>query len=381
MYLRSLSYIQFPETNREWKLKSLELDPHLNLIVGKNSTGKTWTLNLIQGLSKIVSNRQKPSLQSGEWEATFQDGDDEYYYELRIVDGNVAKEVFRKGNQVLLNRGPTGEGEIYATKQGQLIEFQTPTTDLAAVFKRDSKQHGFFEKLHEWGMSLFSYKFGSDLGKSSYGFQSNKFIDVDVYNQDHVIAIFAAGKRNIGDDFVRAVKQDMARIGYKLDNIEAATPTGLVGIPANMVGLSVREHDLECFTEQHEISQGMFRALSVLIQFNYAQMSSKAGCVVVDDIGEGLDFSRSRDLIALLKEKAKTTNVQLILSTNDRFIMNEVPLTSWTVLRRTGSLVKALNYSNSKEIFDEFKFTGLSNFDFFSMDFADGGFKEPENAK
>jgi len=312
--------------------------------------------------------------------ATFADGEDEYYYELRLVDNNVAKEIFKKGQQILLERGPDGSGKIFATKQNQLIEFQTPTTDLAAVFKRDSIQHGFFDKLHEWGMSVFSYRFGTELGKQNYGFQSNKHVEVDPYNQDYVIAIFAAGKKNFDDKFIGAIKADMKRLGYSLDHIEAAAPAGLVGVPANMLGLSVRESDLECYTEQHEMSQGMFRALSVVIQFNFAQMSSKAGCVIVDDIGEGLDFERSRDLIALLIEKSNAKNVQLVLSTNDRFVMNHVPLTSWTLLRRTGSLVKALNYSNSKEIFDEFKFTGLSNFDFFSMDFADGGFKETENA-
>ena len=31
---------------------------------------------------------------------------------------------------------------------------------------------------------------------------------------------------------------------------------------------------------------------------------------------------------------------------------------------------RVLNYENSKELFEEFKFTGLSNFSFFEMDFA-----------
>jgi len=58
------------------------------------------------------------------------------------------------------------------------------------------------------------------------------------------------------------------------------------------------------------------------------------------------------------------------MSTNDRFVMNNVPLEEWCVLQRRGSVVRVLNYTNSKELFDEFKFTGLSNFDFLAMDFA-----------
>ena len=46
--------------------------------------------------------------------------------------------------------------------------------------------------------------------------------------------------------------------------------------------------------------------------------------------------------------------------------MNEVDLKYWHVVHRTGNKVEVLDYQNSKKRFDEFKFLGLSNFDFFS---------------
>jgi hypothetical protein len=51
------------------------------------------------------------------------------------------------------------------------------------------------------------------------------------------------------------------------------------------------------------------------------------------------------------------------MSTNDEFVMNVVPLQYWQVIQRTGGECKIRNYQNSKEQFDNFKFTGLSNFD------------------
>lgn len=57
------------------------------------------------------------------------------------------------------------------------------------------------------------------------------------------------------------------------------------------------------------------------------------------------------------------------MSTNDRFVMNSVPLEEWSVLRREGGKVTVHNYSNSRETFDDFKFTGLSNFSFLELDF------------
>ena len=80
-------------------------------------------------------------------------------------------------------------------------------------------------------------------------------------------------------------------------------------------------------------------------------MAQKATCILIDDIGEGLDFDRSCRLIHILRAKAQEANIQLILSTNDRFVMNEVPLEEWSVLQRKGSHVRVRNYQNSQEVF------------------------------
>jgi hypothetical protein len=99
-------------------------------------------------------------------------------------------------------------------------------------------------------------------------------------------------------------------------------------------------------------------------------MAKKATCVLIDDIGEGLDFDRSCSLIDVLRRKAQESAVQLIMATNDRFVMNKVPLEEWSVFVREGNRVRVRNYENSKAVFDEFKFTGLSNFDFLATDFV-----------
>src|SRR5262249_48639494 len=152
---------------------------------------------------------------------------------------------------------------------------------------------------------------------------------------------------------------------YYIEEITVQPPVSirLIGnLPGELVGLTVKEKDLHGVTDQHSMSQGMFRALAIFIHVNYSEMAKKSSCLLIDDIGEGLDFDRSCRMIDLLREKAETSSVQLILSTNDRFVMNRVPLEEWSYLQRAGSNVRVRNYYNSKEIFEEFKFTGLSNF-------------------
>jgi hypothetical protein len=44
-------------------------------------------------------------------------------------------------------------------------------------------------------------------------------------------------------------------------------------------------------------------------------------------------------------------------------------LEAWTILQRSPGRTNVYNYQNSKVFFDEFKYTGLNNFDFFATDF------------
>jgi hypothetical protein len=51
--------------------------------------------------------------------------------------------------------------------------------------------------------------------------------------------------------------------------------------------------------------------------------------------------------------------------------MDVVDLEYWQVLLRDKNIISTINPKNSKELFREFKMTGLSNFDLFSSNFID----------
>ncbi len=83
-------------------------------------------------------------------------------------------------------------------------------------------------------------------------------------------------------------------------------------------------------------------------------------------------------LVQVLIERAKESGIQLIMSTNDSFIMNAVDIEHWAVIMREGQKISLYNYENSKDIFEEFKFTGLNNFDFYASEFFKSGFNDEE---
>jgi energy-coupling factor transporter ATP-binding protein EcfA2 len=376
-----MKYTEWEGTHQEWKLEEISLG-NINLLVGKNASGKTRILNIISSLAKHLAGVEAANI-TGDYDALFLDDDTTpLRYQLKFSEKKVLAESFSVGGVERLTRGEGGEGSIWAQEVsgGTYMRFQTPPEEIAAVARRDSIQHKFLEPLYAWGSSVRHYQFGSPLGKDHLVVlieQADKKFDEN--NPNLIVALYRKAEEEHGDVFKQVVMRDMREAGYDIEEIGLCAPISIRiegNFPGQLIGLYVKEKELAGITDQHSMSQGMFRVLSMLIHLNYFQLTKQPTCILIDDIGEGLDFDRSCLLIDLLREKAKTSGVQLVLSTNDRFVMNRVPLEEWSVLRRTGSTVSVLNYENSRDLFEEFRFTGLSNFSFLEMDFANSQLSE-----
>jgi len=372
MKLISLDYAQYEGQPKQWRLSGLSLG-NVNLLVGRNASGKTRTLNIIVGLAKLLSPITKLGFDSGNYDVKFDDDGKILNYVLHFEHTKIVSERFVEEGKVLLERSAGGIGKIWAVKINDLIDFQAPEDQLAAVVRQDAIQHPFLAPLQKWARSLYHYPFGTPLGQDQFIIEAKDPIaPFDLKDFRRVVLIFKRGLNEYRDPFKQSIMKDMDRIGYPLSDINIQPPTSIIiggPLPGPFMGLCVHEKALAGVTDQIDMSQGMFRALSVIIQITYAQMSNTASSILIDDIGEGLDFERSCELIRLLIEKAKRSKVQLIIATNDRFVMNTVPLESWSVLQRSGGDSRVFNYANSKAKFDEFKFTGMNNFDFFATNF------------
>jgi len=369
MRLKSITFSEQVGTPQEWTLGELEIGPK-NLLVGKNATGKTRVLNVISGLSKFFQGTAQFPTTAG-YICEFENEQSKYTYKLNIENHQVIHEFLSIDGVTRLERGPGGRGTIFAVEQGKDTKFQSPPTMLAALSRRDEIQHPFLEPIYTWGSSLRHITFGTTLGKDHFEIIKNENTQVEGWDQNKVVGIFRRSIAQHSDNFLTTLKSDLLRVGYSIDSIRTEFPITVLASnsPSDFVGLTVKEKDLPGVTDQISMSQGMFRVLSLLIHINDLNLRQRGACVLVDDIGEGLDFDRSCRLIKLLREKADKNDIQLIMTTNDRFIMNEVPLTEWSLLRRVGNHVNVHNYTNSKQSFESFKFTGLSNFSFLEMDF------------
>jgi energy-coupling factor transporter ATP-binding protein EcfA2 len=374
MRLASIGYSEFQGTHHEWTLETFQLG-QVNLLVGRNATGKSRTLNVINSVAQMLCGERK-AFASGCFDIRFHEADKKaLHYFCEQSNNQVVREQLSDGECVLLRRVEGSYGWIFAEEVGKDMKFQIPAQEIAAFAKRDSIQHPFLERLFEWGSAVRYFEFGKTMGHANLGIPvKDPSIQVNHKDTTQVVAIYHRGENKYGDPFKEAVKADMAALGYHIDDLRLRRPANMVvqaPIPFDVVGLAAKESDLPDFVDQPSISQGMFRALSILVQLNYSVMSRSAACLLVDDIGEGLDYERSCRLIEVLRKKSHESSVQLIMSTNDRFVMNSVPLEEWCYLRRLGNHVRVLNYSNARDAFERFKITGLNNFDLLATDFLE----------
>ena len=101
MRLQSLEFIEYEGKPQEWSITGLTLGAK-NLIVGRNASGKSRAINVINGLARSLAGFQGVPL-SGTFNACFRQDEKEYQYlvicneqqvlsEKLIIDGTVVLE-------------------------------------------------------------------------------------------------------------------------------------------------------------------------------------------------------------------------------------------------------------------------------------------------
>lgn len=186
----------------------------------------------------------------------------------------------------------------------------------------------------------------------------------DVTVRLNVEEVFRQGSERFDKRFCERVMESMERVGYSVaDILEVEQKTGACQ-------LAVIEQKNQKERAFRHLSQAHQRTLTLLIYYTFLALEGAPTTVLVDDFAEGLDFEHATRLGRYFFDQSKGSPLQMILATNDRYVMNVVPIENWTVLVEDGSTTRVFNYQNSKKRFDDFKYTGLNHFDFFSMDFA-----------
>jgi predicted ATPase len=348
MKLKKISYRDF-----NWELQSLELG-HVNLLVGKNATGKSRTLQVIDHLLKLLKGQSSLNW-AAHWSLellSYREDVVKYDFEIKLTKGVVLEKI-ELGGEIFLDRSD-GSASLLSQFDKKKEIVHPPAGKFVLQARRDTKHYPFLEDIAEWAEHSYSFKFGN-IGPKQWA----KVQDFSqLMTGEDVTAFF----RDLSPKHQKAVTEQMRNIGFVVSEVMAEER-------ADSTVLLVKEENLQKAIPHYNLSQGMFRALSLIIFLEYLTSRKKPAMVLIDDLCEGMDYERARKLGKLVFEKCQNSNIQLVATSNDNFLMDAVNIECLNVLRRNGKTVTSINYSNHPELFGDFALTGFSNFDFFSSNY------------
>lgn len=363
MILKQLSFHEYSQDEKYvWKIENVGFN-NFTLIVGKNATGKTRLINILYRMAKQISG-QFSKLLDGKWktELIFRENEDEYNY-VFAVDKNVVVEEF-----LYINKKPVLQRDKNSSKildlEGKMRDFNPPEDKLTLHVRRDKKEYPYLEKLFYWAENYYTFRF-SELRPANTIFAGEFVESKDIIESlatiPNIIQKMYMSDKEEGKKFTSTVVEDMKTIGYPLETFDIVN----MGFPNRFLTITFKEDGLPVMV-QNQMSSGMYRAFAMIVTINYLLMKDTTGTFAVDDIGEGLDFERSSGLVRLIQKKCENFDIQVILSSNERHLLNAVNVKYWNILERQFSTVVSYNYQNDKNAFDQFLMTGLSNFDLFA---------------
>jgi len=355
-----MKLVEFYYDDGSWRLKNLHLKQS-NLLVGRNSTGKSRTVSLINLMFRFIA--QKSELKQGRiWKMKFIKNDGQtinYSFVADFMDAKILSESIQIDGEEVLSRKydadeNTGKATIKSVLTNQFDEVFPPNNKLTLHVRRDTKNYPFLEDIVNWAEESYGFRFGnSDSNEDSNLLEYQPLVTIE-----HVPITLS----NLSDEERQSIILSINTLGYTIDDINVNKNEN------NTSYFYIKEKGVGKLS-QFKLSQGLLRALAIITYIEYLISKRKPATILIDDLCEGLDYERAIKLGKLIFEKCKKHNIQLIATTNDNFIMDVVDIEHWNLLTREGSTVTAMNYDTHRQLFDDFRLTGLSNFDFFSSDY------------
>ncbi len=339
MILTSFGYKEYG-----WELKEMSPLRPLNLLVGRNATGKTRSIQAIENVTSFINMYHDSS--SFEAVLKFRSKEDNSWtmeYSFKVGISEIEKESLVVNGEQLIKR--TKSSAKYRDEK-----LSPPEDKLIIQIRRDKNLYPEIEKLIQWcdGVTMVTC---SDINRlSERGLNPYSFCDlVDLLSETEKKHVLAQAKK----------------LGYNISEIKT------IDVAKNYRFVQIKERFVPSTMTDMNLSNGMYRTLYLLCYLSVIKQEKNLSLLLIDDLGEGLDYRRSVDLGKMVFEDCGEYGLQLIASSNDAFLMDVVDISNWQVLFRKNSKVTAINSDNNPDLFKKFRMTGLSNFDFFSSDFID----------
>lgn len=344
-----MKLVDFSYHELNWRIEDRIPLQTVNLFVGKNAVGKSKT---IRALSNIVTYfiLQKEPNQEKDFGAFlhFEDQNESFVYSFCCSEGKITSEILDVNNNNKL---------IDRTKERSLLHgnpVNPPSGKLILHVRRDTVQYPYIEKIMLWAEHACGLVFNEmDIAGdySTYPYMLGQRMD-----------LYTMVKTLLPEELNHIINQAKI-LGYPLKEIST------LEWEDNFRKVIFKEENVKAVLFDRSVSKGMFRAIYLLIYMEYLSSKERSSLLLIDDFCEGLDYDRSTKLGKLVFDFCLKYDIQLIAASNDTYLMDVVDLDYWNILQRHGSSITSINAKDNPELFHSFRFTGLSNFDFFSSDY------------
>lgn len=378
MVIKAIKYSRYSKSEREWKIVGKAEDgfidyvefSEINLLISRNGAGKSRTLSIIRELSEFINESRKienASYSCQNFDFIFTHDETIFRYVLKIKDRTVIEEQYYENEKILLDY----QREILLSNNDNIFYEEKFRKPLFIFLKRKGKY--LFSEIMEWALSLRSLPPRNDIDKKAILPELsilNKNIKKNIDSCYHLQYVFYHTEKEFGREYVNEIIDCLNGLGFSVTNI-------LLRKVKKGYSLSVEE-DKKYYTDQEQMSQRLYVALSVFAILIAAKFNKTSMCVLIDDFGEGFDYINVKRIIDLVINKSYRTYIQYFITTNDKAVMNSINLRYWSVIDRVGNKSIFYNIINSKNNFEDYKYTGLNNFDFFCSGFYKYGFGEDD---
>lgn len=351
MLITSFDYHEY-----NWNLTNVPFGD-LNLIVGKNAVGKSKTLASLVQVAKVIKGDISNVYLSHRCKLVFRlDEGDELEYEYSIGNNKeIESEFLKKGDETILRRNGS---EAWIRDDS----VNPPTNKLCIQSWRDTEKYPEFEAIMRWAEQIKGFSF-SNLS------QPTSFLVPSMFNEQMELSSLF---EHIDDEKKAFIIKEMRELDYEIEKID---PISLLD---KLTIITFRESGVGMPLLSNIMSNGMLRVFCILSYLVYVSAEEGAKTLLIDDLGEGLDYSRSKKLSKIVFDYCEKHGIQLIVTSNDNFLMNAVDLKHWIILQRENEQVSAISEKTHPDIFLRFKRTGLNNFDIFATDFVSKYLKKQE---
>ena len=343
-----MKIISFEYSDYSWALDKVSFG-NLNLIVGRNAVGKSKTLNAIVLFVRFLNGDVNAATPSHWCKVEFLTDDNTILtYGYDYTDGVITDETLYKGSDKIISRNKEqafiGNTEVNPTANKLCVQSQ-----------RDTKNYPEFESIMQWAEKLKGYSFSELSSTKSFEIPSLFSEKLDFSDVFETLDKNAE-KKNF-------VIEKMKELDYEIEKIELFKLSEKYNI------VLIKEHGVKTPLYSALLSNGMLRVLYIFAYIAYLSTEQGARTLLVDDLGEGLDFSRSSKLSKIIFDYCEIHDIQLIVTSNDNFLMNAVNLDYWVILQRNGENTTGISKTTHPDMFLKFRKMGLNNFDMLSTDF------------